>query len=81
VLPALPPVPPLPEVAPPDEEPQTTCTSSRLAVAGQGSPNVALLAVTAHDAFPTHALDTNATELAALHEPSANDPHDPLGVP
>ena len=44
---------------------------SRLTVLRHGSPKVALLAATLHDAFPRQALDTTDIELAALQLPVA----------
>jgi hypothetical protein len=60
---------------------QEACTAKRLKVPVQGSPNVVLLAMIEHDDLPTHAADTAAVELAALHAAVANEPHAPVGVP
>jgi hypothetical protein len=34
-----------------------------------------------HDALPTQAVDTVVAALDDRHAPSANEPHDPAGVP
>jgi hypothetical protein len=61
--------------------PQVTWTSSRFEVPVHGSPNVALLAETVHDVFPTHAFETMVADPAALQVPCAYAPQEPLGVP
>jgi hypothetical protein len=60
---------------------QVTWAARRFDVPGQGSPKLALLAETIHEAFPMQAFESSETELAAAHVPCLNAPHEPVGVP
>lgn len=46
-----------------------------------GSPKTSFSAGTVHEVLPTHAAETFATDVDALHVEVVKLPHEPFGVP